>query len=123
MKRFKIGRQLLVALVVAGFAAVPADAQQAGERYTILVPFLAPQNGARDNFGEDVAKELRKLIALQADEALQALLDHKLIEAAYVDAVAVSHEGLTVAVVVEQTLDGDEILYLDSVFTHKRRFL
>ena len=62
MKRFKIGRQLLVALVVAGFAAVPADAQQAGERYTILVPFLAPQNGARDNFGEDVAKELRKLI-------------------------------------------------------------
>ena len=62
MKRFKIGRQLLVALVVAGFAAVPADAQQAGERYTILVPFLAPQSGARDNFGEDVAKELRKLI-------------------------------------------------------------
>lgn len=58
-----IGRKLGLALALLGAAAVPAGAQQdAGERYTILVPFLAPQNGASNKFGEDVAKELRKLI-------------------------------------------------------------
>ncbi|MBW3554951.1 MAG: tetratricopeptide repeat protein [Gemmatimonadetes bacterium] len=63
MKRFSIGRQVWVALALLGWAAAPAAAQdQAGERYTILVPYLAPQNGADDDFGEDVAKELRKLI-------------------------------------------------------------
>jgi glycine/D-amino acid oxidase-like deaminating enzyme len=38
------------------------------------------------------------------------LIRHKLIEAAYMDAVAAGDEGLAVAVVVEQTLDGDEVL-------------
>jgi glycine/D-amino acid oxidase-like deaminating enzyme len=38
------------------------------------------------------------------------LIRHKLIEAAYMDAVAAGDEGLAVAVVVEQTLDGDELL-------------
>lgn len=62
MKHSSIGRTL-AALALAGVVAAPAAAQQeAGERYTILVPYLAPQSGANDNFGEDVAKELRKLI-------------------------------------------------------------
>ncbi|HUG40484.1 MAG TPA: tetratricopeptide repeat protein [Longimicrobiales bacterium] len=61
MKRFSIGR-LWVAFALLGVAAIPASAQEAGERYIILVPDLAPQNGASDRFGKDVAKELRNLI-------------------------------------------------------------
>jgi D-hydroxyproline dehydrogenase subunit beta len=48
-----------------------------------------------------------QLVALAAP---RGLIRHKLIEAAYVDAVAAGDEGLAVAVVVEQTLDGDELL-------------
>ena len=48
-----------------------------------------------------------QLVALGAP---RGMIRHKLIEAAYVDAVAASDEGLAVAVVVEQTLDGDEVL-------------
>lgn len=63
MKRTNFGRTVWLALALVGVAAVPAQAQDgAGERYTILVPYLAPQEGANDRFGEAVAKELRKLI-------------------------------------------------------------
>ena len=67
MKRFSIGRQAWLALALVGFVAAPLAAplaaqDQTGERYSILVPNLAPQNGASDRFGENVAKELRKLI-------------------------------------------------------------
>ena len=48
-----------------------------------------------------------QLVALAAPPGL---IRHKLIEAAYVDAVAAGDEGLAMAVVVEQTLDGDEVL-------------
>jgi glycine/D-amino acid oxidase-like deaminating enzyme len=48
-----------------------------------------------------------QLVALGAP---RGMIRHKLIEAAYVDAVAAGDEGLAVAVVVEQTLDGDEVL-------------
>jgi glycine/D-amino acid oxidase-like deaminating enzyme len=48
-----------------------------------------------------------QLVALAAP---RGLIRHKLIEAAYVDAVAAGDEGLALAVVVEQTLDGDEVL-------------
>ena len=43
----------------------PAGAQEvsAGDRITIMVPNLAPLNGANDNFGEYVAEELRDLIS------------------------------------------------------------
>ncbi len=54
-----------VALVAAVVGVSPAVAQElgAGNRITIMVPDLAPQAGADDNFGEDVAKELRELIS------------------------------------------------------------
>jgi glycine/D-amino acid oxidase-like deaminating enzyme len=48
-----------------------------------------------------------QLVALAAPPGL---IRHKLIEAAYVDAVADTDEGLAIAVVVEQTLDDDEVL-------------
>jgi D-hydroxyproline dehydrogenase subunit beta len=48
-----------------------------------------------------------QLVALAAPPDM---IRHKLIEAAYMDAVAAGDEGLAVAVVVEQTLDGDEVL-------------
>lgn len=56
---------LAMAFVAAGVGATPAVAQElgAGDRITIMVPDLAPQNGANDNFGEDVAEELRDLIS------------------------------------------------------------
>jgi D-hydroxyproline dehydrogenase subunit beta len=48
-----------------------------------------------------------QLVALAAPPGL---IRHKLIEAAYMDAVAETGEGLALAVVVEQTLRGDEVL-------------
>ncbi|HEX6588579.1 MAG TPA: tetratricopeptide repeat protein [Longimicrobiales bacterium] len=58
MTRFATGVTFaLLALVTA----VPVEAQEGG-RYRVLVPNLEPQNGARANFGEDVADELRDLI-------------------------------------------------------------
>lgn len=58
MTRFATGVAVaLLALV----AATPAEAQEGG-RYRVLVPNLEPQNGARSDFGEDVADELRDLI-------------------------------------------------------------
>lgn len=54
----------VVAFLAAGVAVAPAVGQEmsTGDRITILVPNLAPAGGARDNFGEDVANELRELI-------------------------------------------------------------
>ena len=39
-----------------------AEAQAVGGRFRVLVPNFAPMDDARDNFGKDVAKELRKMI-------------------------------------------------------------
>lgn len=57
----------LAAFLAAGCATTapePAVAQELGEgdRIIIMVPNLAPQQGANDNFGEDVAEELRDII-------------------------------------------------------------
>lgn len=56
---------LALAFAASGAGVSPAAAQEAGvgERITIMVPDLAPQAGADDNFGEDVADELRDLIS------------------------------------------------------------
>lgn len=48
-----------------------------------------------------------QLVALAAP---RGLLRHKLVAASYLDAVAVAGEDLQVAPVIEQTLDGDEVL-------------
>lgn len=51
----------VAALAVAAFSAAPAEAQDGG-RYRVLVPALAPQAGADDDFGKDVGKEVRKAL-------------------------------------------------------------
>ncbi|HUH13395.1 MAG TPA: tetratricopeptide repeat protein [Longimicrobiales bacterium] len=64
MNRILVQRlSLAVAALVAVAGTVrpaPADAQQS--RYRVLVANFEPQDGAKKNVGEDVAKELRKLI-------------------------------------------------------------
>lgn len=60
-----------VALLTALPAQVKAQ-QQASARYRVLVPDFFPAEGVRKNFGEDVAKELRK--------ALEELGTHEPIE-------------------------------------------
>jgi glycine/D-amino acid oxidase-like deaminating enzyme len=59
--------------------------------------------------GLPVAPRKGQLVALAAP-AGERLVRHKLIEAAYVDAVTSDDAELQVAGVIEQTLDGDEIL-------------
>jgi superkiller protein 3 len=57
-----MARLAIAALVGAGLSAgaSPASAQDVSERYRVLVANFAPQSGAKENFGKDVAKELRK---------------------------------------------------------------
>lgn len=61
-----IGRHVwgaLALLLAAGVATTPAAAQEdIGDRIIILVPNLAPQDGLRDRFGQQVARELRSQI-------------------------------------------------------------
>ncbi|MGH7481680.1 MAG: tetratricopeptide repeat protein [Longimicrobiales bacterium] len=57
MKR--AGAALAVALLAALWSAAPATAQ---ERFQVLVVNLAPQGGADDDFGKDIAEELQELI-------------------------------------------------------------
>lgn len=60
----RIGTAVLLLAAAAGAGVSPASAQEqaTGERITILVPDLAPRNGANDRFGERVADRLRDLI-------------------------------------------------------------
>ena len=65
---------LFVAFLAAGVGVTPAAAQQmaAGDRIQIMVPRLAPTNGADDGFGKDVAEELRDMInELHTHEAVR----------------------------------------------------
>ncbi|NLG63294.1 MAG: tetratricopeptide repeat protein [Candidatus Cloacimonetes bacterium] len=52
---------IVAAVAAAAVTAAPAEAQDGG-RYRVLVPALAPQAGAKDNFGKDVGKEVRKAL-------------------------------------------------------------
>jgi len=58
----------IAAVAAAAVTAAPAEAQDGG-RYRVLVPALAPQPGAKDNFGKDVGKEVRKAIDDMATHA------------------------------------------------------
>jgi glycine/D-amino acid oxidase-like deaminating enzyme len=78
-----------------------------GERLACEHVVLATGPWAAELTGLPVEPRKGQLVALAAP---RGLIRHKLIEAAYVDAVAESDEGLALAVVVEQTLDGDEVL-------------
>lgn len=51
----------LVGLALSADAS-PVEAQEVGDRYRVLVANFAPLDGAKDNFGKDVAKELRKAL-------------------------------------------------------------
>lgn len=61
MKRIKRNLWLALAAFVVAGAATPAMAQD-GEAIVIFVPNLAPKQGADNDFGEDVAEDLRKMI-------------------------------------------------------------
>ena len=67
MKRLIEKRSLWAVLTLAFLAGSASGlaAQDAGvgDRITIMVPNLAPMQGANDNFGQDVADELRDLIS------------------------------------------------------------
>jgi glycine/D-amino acid oxidase-like deaminating enzyme len=78
-----------------------------GERLACDHVVLATGPWAGELTGLPVEPRKGQLVALAAP---RGLIRHKLIEAAYMDAVAESDERLTLAVVVEQTLDGDELL-------------
>ena len=78
-----------------------------GERLACEHVVLATGPWAAELTGLPVEPRKGQLVALAAP---RGLIRHKLIEAAYMDAVAESDEGLALAVVVEQTLDGDEVL-------------
>jgi tetratricopeptide (TPR) repeat protein len=49
-------------LLIAGAGTTPAEAQELGDRIIILVPNLAPGEGLRDRFGNQVSRELRSQI-------------------------------------------------------------
>jgi len=78
-----------------------------GERLACEHLVLATGPWAAELTGLPMEPRKGQLVALAAP---RGLIRHKLIEAAYVDAVAESDEGLALAVVVEQTLVGDEVL-------------
>jgi glycine/D-amino acid oxidase-like deaminating enzyme len=80
---------------------------QGGERLTArdVVVCAGPWSGPLT--GLPVQPRKGHLVALRAPERLVC---HKLVEVSYVDAVAASDTGLAIASVIEQTLDGDEVL-------------
>lgn len=67
---------VFAAMAASAFGAAQAEAQDGG-RYRVLVPALAPQAGAKDNFGKDVAKEVRKALD---DFATHAPVEEKVLK-------------------------------------------
>ena len=105
-------RALAAELPVREGAAVASVEQgsvtlEDGERLACEHVVLATGPWAAALTGLPVEPRKGQLVALAAPPGM---IRHKLIEAAYVDAVAAGDEGLALAVVVEQTLDGDELL-------------
>jgi glycine/D-amino acid oxidase-like deaminating enzyme len=80
---------------------------EGGERLACEHVVVATGPWAAALTGLPVEPRKGQLVALAAPHGM---IRHKLIEAAYVDAVAAGDEGLAIAVVVEQTLDGHEVL-------------
>jgi glycine/D-amino acid oxidase-like deaminating enzyme len=80
---------------------------EGGERLACEHVVVATGPWAGDLTGLPVEPRKGQLVGLAAPSGL---IRHKLIEASYSDAVAGRDESLALAVVVEQTLDGDEVL-------------
>lgn len=79
-KTFEFGAGLFSLLALLGLTMQPVSAQD-GNRFRVLVPYLQPMEDADDDFGEDVANELRDLIGDMAthepvsDDALDEALE------------------------------------------------
>ena len=80
-----------------------ADGTRVSARHVILAtgPWAAALTGL------PVEPRKGQLVALAAP---RALIHHKLFEAAYIDAAASADKRRVIATVIEQTLDGDEVL-------------
>lgn len=89
-------------------AAGPGGVRLAnGERLACGTVVVASGPWARTLTGLPVEPRKGQLVALGAPPGL---IRHKLIEASYAEAVASADDGRLIATVIEQTLDGDEIL-------------
>jgi glycine/D-amino acid oxidase-like deaminating enzyme len=78
-----------------------------GEKLSAAHVIVATGPWAGELTGLPVEPRKGQLVALAAPPGM---IVHKLIEAAYLDAVADEDAGLALATVIEQTLDGDELL-------------
>lgn len=107
-----LARAMLASVAVrAGESVVAADAGSvttaAGERLQARHVVVATGPWAAELTGLPVEPRKGQLVALGAPPGL---IRHKLIEAAYIAAVASGEPGRMIASVIEQTLDGDEVL-------------
>jgi glycine/D-amino acid oxidase-like deaminating enzyme len=107
-----LARALLAELPVrTGEPVVSADAGSvttaSGERLKASHVVVATGPWAAELTGLPVEPRKGQLAALAAPPGL---IRHKLIEAAYIDAAASGEPGRMIASVIEQTLDGDEVL-------------
>ncbi|MFL5862705.1 MAG: NAD(P)/FAD-dependent oxidoreductase [Solirubrobacteraceae bacterium] len=99
----------LAARTDAAVVAVGADGVRtaAGERFSARHVVVATGPWARQLTGLPVEPRKGQLVALAAPSGL---IRHKLIESAYVAAAASAAPERMIAAVIEQTLDGDEVL-------------
>jgi len=107
-----LARAMLAEVTVrTGEPVVAADAGSvmtaAGERLEARHVVLATGPWAAELTGLPVEPRKGQLVALAAPPGL---IRHKLIEASYIAAAASGEPGRMIASVIEQTLDGDEVL-------------
>ncbi len=107
-----LARAMLQSLPVrTGDAVVAVDGGSvtvgSGERFKARHVVVATGPWAAELTGLPVEPRKGQLVALAAPPGL---IRHKLIEAAYIAAAASAEPGRMIASVIEQTLDGDEVL-------------
>lgn len=107
-----LARAMLATLPVrTGETVVAADGGSvttaAGERLEARHVVVATGPWGAELTGLPVQPRKGQLVALAAPPGL---IRHKLIEAAYIEAAASGERGRMIAAVIEQTLDGDEVL-------------
>lgn len=107
-----LARTMLASVSVrTGEEVVAADARSvttaAGERLAARHVVVATGPWGAELTGLPVEPRKGQLVALAAPPGL---IRHKLIEASYIDAASSGEPGRMIASVIEQTLDGDEVL-------------